>query len=379
MKLAGSQLVFGKGCLEYLKQIPSKRAMVVIGGKSMEHSGFLAKVENYLHEEGAATDVFRNVEPDPSFSTVLAGRKAMLAFKPDLIVALGGGSVMDAAKGMWIYYEHPELKSLDDIQSPNQFPLLRTKARLVCIPSTAGTASEVSRSIVITEGNLKHGIGNMEMMPDIAICDPYVTESLPASITANTGLDALTHALEALVSNRANYVSSILATQAAIDIIHALPVAYKNGHDMDAREQMLNASMVAGLAFTNVSLGIVHSMAHTIGSYFSVAHGLADAIILPYIIHFNSKNPRAKNIYEDFLTRLGVDGKLEDVVKNLNKHLGIPATLGEIINNRPAFDEKLEEMAECALADGCTKTNPIIPTSDQFKQLFKLVYAGEQE
>ena len=227
MKLAGSELMFGEGCLEYIKTIKVEKVSIVVGGKSMERSGMLAKVEGYFHEAGAETMVISGVEPDPSFETVMRGAQEMLGFGPDLIVGLGGGSAMDAAKAMWIFYEHPELKTMESVLPPNEFPKLREKARLCCIPSTSGTASEVSRSIVISdnETGLKHGLGNMEMMPDIAICDPEVTISMPAKITAETGMDALTHALEALASNRANYVSDILATQAAIDIMENLPKA----------------------------------------------------------------------------------------------------------------------------------------------------------
>ena len=302
MKLAGSELMFGEGSLAYIKTIKAKKVSIVIGGHSMEKSGMLAKVEGYFKETGAETMVIRGVEPDPSFETVLRGRNEMLEFEPDLIVGLGGGSAMDAAKAMWIFYEHPELTQMEDILPPNEFPKLRGKARMCCIPSTSGTASEVSRSIVISdnEKGLKHGVGNMEMMPDIAICDPEVTMSMPAKITAETGMDALTHALEALASNRANYLSDILASQAAQDIMETLPTAYENGNDIKARETMVQASMVAGIAFTNVSLGIVHSMAHTIGGIFHVSHGLADAIILPYIIRYNEQNETAKEVYAKF-------------------------------------------------------------------------------
>ena len=189
MKLAGSELMFGEGCLEYIKTIKVEKVSIVVGGKSMERSGMLAKVEGYFHEAGAETMVISGVEPDPSFETVMRGAQEMLGFGPDLIVGLGGGSAMDAAKAMWIFYEHPELKTMESVLPPNEFPKLREKARLCCIPSTSGTASEVSRSIVISdnETGLKHGLGNMEMMPDIAICDPEVTVSMPAKITAETG------------------------------------------------------------------------------------------------------------------------------------------------------------------------------------------------
>lgn len=376
MKLAGSELMFGEGCLEYIKTMPYKRVSIVIGGSSMVKSGMLEKVENYFHEAGAETMVISGVEPDPHFATVMRGAGEMKAFQPDLIVALGGGSAMDAAKTMWIYYEHPELTKLSDVFPPNAFPRLRGKARFCCIPSTSGTASEVSRSVVITDENgVKQGLGNMEMMPDIAICDPEVTASMPPHITAETGMDALTHALEALASNRANYVSNILAKSAAKDIIETLPKAYEDGQDMKAREIMVNASMVAGMAFTNVSLGIVHSMAHTVGSYFHVAHGLADAILLPYVMEFNSAEPYAKKVYEDFAEYIG-EKDLIQTVKELNQKVGIPTALKDVIPEEEKYMDMLDEMAKVAKADGCTKTNPIIPEPEQFKELFVKVYRG---
>lgn len=378
MKLAGSELMFGEGCLAYIKTIKAEKVSIVVGGKSMERSGMLAKVEGYFKETGAKTMIISKVEPDPSFETVIRGAQEMLTFEPDLIVGLGGGSAMDAAKAMWIFYEHPELKTMEDVLPPNEFPKLRTKARLCCIPSTSGTASEVSRSIVISdnEKGLKHGLGNMEMMPDIAICDPEVTVSMPPKITAETGMDALTHALEALTSNRANYLSDILATQAAIDIMKTLPKAYQNGNDRKAREIMLEASMVAGMAFTNVSLGIVHSMAHTLGGIFHVSHGLADAVLLPYVIRYNEADERAKKVYDDFAKKVG-EQHLYTAVEELNKTLNIPSCLKEIIPEEAQFVAKLDEMAALAKEDGCTKTNPIIPNEEEWKQLFMKAYKGE--
>lgn len=378
MKLAGSELMFGNGSLAYIKTIKAKKVSIVIGGRSMERSGMLAKVEGYFKEAGAETMVIRDVEPDPSFETVIRGKNAMLEFGPDLIVGLGGGSAMDAAKAMWTFYEHPELTQMEDILPPNEFPKLRGKARMCCIPSTSGTASEVSRSIVISdnEKGLKHGVGNMEMMPDIAICDPEVTMSMPTKITAETGMDALTHALEALASNRANYVSDILASQAAQDIMETLPVAYENGNNLKAREIMVEASMAAGMAFTNVSLGIVHSMAHTLGGIFHVSHGLADAVILPYIIRYNEQNEAAKEVYANFAKRIGVEN-LYEAVEALNAKINIPKCFKEILPDEEAYMAKLDEMAALAKADGCTKTNPVIPEIDEFKELFIKVYRGE--
>ncbi len=375
MKLAGSQLMFGEGSLAHLKSLQGKRAFIVTGGSSMKKSGVLQKAADYLNEAGIESSVFEGVEPDPLFSTVYKGAQAMLLYQPDIIIGLGGGSAMDAAKAMWVYYEHPELTTLQDIVPPNPIPKLRNKAILVCIPSTSGTASEVSRSVVITDDatHIKYGIGNMEMMPDVAICDPAVTVTMPPKITAETGMDALTHALEALVSRRANYLSGILAGKAAKDIITNLPRAYAHGEDMECRENMLNASMAAGLAFTNVSLGIVHSMAHTLGSLFGVSHGLADAVILPHVMKFNQREEAAKEAYFQLAKELGEED-LVTVVKDLNGTIGIPSHIKALIPEKEEYMAKLEAMAEMALQDGCTKTNPVIPTMEQLKELFIEIY-----
>ncbi len=377
MKLAGSQLMFGEGCAAFLKDVGAKRAMIVIGGASVEKSGALAMVEKHLQDGGAQTEVFRGVEPDPSFQTVMRGVKAMTDFEPDLIVALGGGSPMDAAKMMWVYYEYPQYTTLESVLNANPFPKLRIKARFCCIPTTAGTASEVSRSVVITDDDgIKHGLGNMEMMPDIAVCDPQVTVSMPPKITAETGMDAMTHALEALVSNRANYISDVFVERAVADIYTWLPVAYNDGENIKAREIMLNASMIAGMAFTNVSLGIVHSMAHAIGSIFHMSHGLADAILLPYVIAYNSKNEEAKSRYDKVAALVG-GGDMVEIVTTLNEKLGIAKTLSAHIPNAEEFEAKVAQMASMAKADGCTKTNPIIPDEDGFAALLRQAYYGK--
>ena len=378
MKLAGSELMFGRGCLEYIKtSVRCKKAFIVIGGHAVERNGSMEKVEEYFHDGGAETFVFRGVEPDPHFSTVCRGAQSMLEQKPDLICALGGGSVMDATKTMWVMYEHPELKDLDQILHTKPLPKLRSKARFMCIPTTSGTASEVSRSVVITddEKGRKHGLGDMEMMPDIAICDPDVTKSMPQHVTAETGMDALTHAVEALVSNRANYVADILATAAAVDIVQWLPKAYADGDNMQAREVMCDASMTAGLAFTNVSLGIDHSMAQTIGGFFPIAHGRICAILLPYTIEWNSRDEWARKRYADLASKMGATD-LAQLVRDLNTQLGIPNTVKDAGIDEAAYLSSLQEMAETSLHDGCTKTNPVIPTVPEFADLLKKAYYG---
>lgn len=377
MKIAGKELVFGQGCLEHIETLQGTKAIIITSGDILEKTGILPIVRNHLENANIESKTFYDVEPDPSFSTVMKGAEMMKEFNPDLIIAVGGGSAMDAAKGMWIFYEHPHLSSLAEIMPPNTFPKLHNKALMVCIPSTSGTASEVSRSIVITDDStgFKYGLGNMEMMPDIAICDPFVTKTMPGFLTASTGMDALTHAVEAFTSNRANYLSDILAIQATKDIVENLELAFNNPENLEYREYMLNASVIAGMAFTNVSLGIVHSMAHTLGSYFHVPHGVANAILLPYVIKYNSHNKEAADKYQQLANKCGVESFYQVVVK-MNENLKIPKNLKEYIKDDIAFDQRLNEMALMSLKDGCTKTNPVIPSYEEFRKILDAAYYG---
>ena len=379
VRLAGEQLIWGEGSLSHLATLKGKKAVIVLGGSSMEKAGFVKMAKDYLAEAGIESVEFTGVEPDPHLATVKRGAAFMLQEQPDWIIAMGGGSTMDAAKAMWIFYEHPELENLSDFMAPNKVPPLRKKAKFLCIPSTSGSASEVSRSIVVSDDvtNQKIGIGDMEMMPDVAICDPLIASTMPKRITAETGMDALTHCIEALTSTRAHFLSDLMAGFAAKEIFTYLPKAYEDGANLEYREKMLNASMVAGMAFTNVSLGIVHSIAQSLGGYYNLSHGLGDAIVLPYIIRFNSADARAKGIYDKLARELGVDD-LAGAVQELNRKLNIPAELSGVLNTtEQQYMGQLAEMAQRALDDGCTKTNPIIPTRGQMEELLRQVYCGQ--
>lgn len=371
--------MFGEGTLEHLKTLKGNRAVIIMQGDRMKRQGFLDMVTEPLEEAGFEWTTYDGVKPDPTFHSVVEGAEVMKKFQPDLIVALGGGSPMDAAKAMWVLYEHPEITTLEQLAPPNKIPPLRNKARLVCIPTTAGSASEVSRSIVISddETGTKHGIGDMQMMPDVAILDPVLTSTMPPRVTAHTGIDALTHATEAYVSGRANYLSDILAKDAVREIFEYLPKACEEGDNLDYREHMLNASMVAGLAFTNVSLGIVHSMAHTLGSFFGIPHGLANGMLNPYIIEFNSANPTAAARYQALADEVGADDYIQ-ANRDLNARIGIPATVRAEVPDEQDYMAKVPAMAQMALADGCTKTNPVIPSLEQLEELFRLAYLGKE-
>jgi alcohol dehydrogenase class IV len=378
MKLAGDYIVFGEGALDYLETIKGKKAVIVMNGRVLKTNGVLDSIREKLKKAGIESTVVDGIEPEPSIQTVLRGAKVMQEYQPDWIVALGGGSSMDAAKAMWVFYEHPELKTLDDITPPNKIPKLRGKARMICIPSTSGTASEVSRSIVISdkEKHIKQGIGNMEMMPDIALLEPKVTASMPPKITAETGFDALTHAIEAYVSRRADDVTDTLSEKAILEIFKYLPLAYEHGDNLFYREKMQNFSMIAGLAFTNCSLGIVHSIAHSFGAVFNISHGLANGVVLPYVIRFNGQSEYARKKYDYIAGRVDKESLYEALV-DLKKQLSIPVCMQEVIHDDAAFDRSLELIAQKSVADGCTKTSPVIPDLATMKELIGKVYYGE--
>lgn len=375
MQLGGKEIIFGEGTLQHLSVIPAQRVTIVIGGSSVKKNGTLDAITAILKQRQVPWNLIEGIDDEPLWSQVCQGADLMHAFLPDLIVAVGGGSVMDGAKAMWVVYEHPELTELSQIVSAKPFPVLRTKARMCCIPTTSGTASEVSRSVVITddESGMKQGIGNMEMMPDYAICDPVLTLSMPPHITASTGMDALTHAVEAYVSKRANIVADVLAEAAITMIVKWLPVAFENGDNMEARENMLVASMIAGMSFTNVSLGITHSFSHTLGGHFHLPHGLLNAIILPYVIDFNRQDPEAAKRY-DKLAQLCSADDFAQLVRDLNQRLGIQARLHELIPDKERFDSLNRMMSDMTKADGCTKTNPIIPSVEAIGVLFEQMY-----
>jgi len=370
-------IVYGEKALDKLGELEGKKAMLVTGGSSMKRFGFLDQAKNILEKAGMKTAVIDGVEPNPSVKTVKEGAEAMIAFQPDWIVAIGGGSALDAAKVMWCFYEHPEL-TFEDIVTPLTMPKLRTKARFAAIPSTSGTASEITAFSVITDtdNHIKYPLVSPEMVPDIAILDPALPAKMPAHITANTGMDVMAHATEALVSTASTSFTDPYALEAITLVAEWLPKAYKNGNDMEARYHMHNASTLAGMAFTNASLGLVHSLAHKIGGEFGVTHGLANAILMPWIIEFNKKSTDKYALAEKALK---VDN-LENEIRRLNRVLDIPASFAscnEVDFNEEKFKAVLDRMSENAYNDPCTLTNPGAPSIADIKAIYQAAYYGE--
>lgn len=381
-------MYYGKGSLENLKNLGGKKAIVVTGGSSMRKGGFLDKVKAYLEEGNMEVAFFEGVEPDPSVETVMRGAKAMADFNPDWIVAIGGGSPIDAAKAMWAFYEYPDT-TFEDLCIPFNFPKLRAKAKFCAIPSTSGTATEVTAFSVITDyaKGIKYPLADFEITPDVAIADADLVESLPIKQVAYTGMDALTHAIEAYVSTLNGPFTDPLAIKAIEMVFDYLPASYKK--DMDAREQMHYAQCLAGQAFSNALLGIVHSMAHKTGAAFStghIPHGCANAIYLPYVIKYNAHEPEAMRRYADIARRVGLGGTSEKSqvealiakIEEFNRAMDIPKTIQEFGVKEDEFLAKLDDIATNAVADACTGSNPRAINPEQMAKLFKCTFYGTE-
>jgi len=376
-------IYFGENALENLKNLDGNRAVVVVGGGSMKRFGFLNKVEEYLKKAGIEIKLIEGVEPDPSVDTVINGAKIMRDFKPDWIVAMGGGSPIDAAKAMWIFYEYPDF-TFEKAIVPFGLPKLRGKAQFVAIPSTSGTATEVTAFSVITDykSKIKYPLADFNLTPDTAIIDPALAETMPKKLTAHTGMDALTHAIEAYVASLHSDFSDPLAMHAIIMIHKYLLKSYEG--DKEARGHMHIAQCLAGMAFSNALLGITHGIAHKTGAVFHIPHGCANAIYLPYVIDFNKKVCSEK--YVEIAKRLKLPGNNEDelidslteMIRNMNKKMDIPLTIKEYGISEIDFNENLDFIAHNAIMDACTGSNPRKITEEEMKKLLQYMYNGRK-
>ena len=384
----------GKGCLEELKNLKGKKAILVVGGGSMKRQGFLDRAVTYLKEAGMEVQLFEGVEPDPSVETVMKGAEAMRAFEPDWIVAMGGGSPIDAAKAMWVKYEYPDI-TFEEMCKVFGMPKLRKKAHFCAVSSTSGTATEVTAFSVITdyEKGIKYPLADFEITPDVAIVDPELAETMPVKLVAHTGMDAMTHAIEAYVSTANCDYTDPLALH-AIKMIHETLIKSYNG-DMAARDSMHNAQCLAGMAFSNALLGIVHSMAHKTGAAFEgghIIHGAANAMYLPKVIKYNAKNEEAAKRYAEIADFIHLGGntteekidKLIELLRKMNDELNIPHCIKhygegglpaeEGIVPEDEFLKKLPEIAANAILDACTGSNPRQPNQEEMEKLLKCCY-----
>ena len=386
----------GENALEALKTFKGKKAFVCVGGGSMKRFGFLDRVVQYLQETGMEVKLFEGIESDPSVDTVMKGAKEMLDFGPDWIVAIGGGSPIDAAKAMWIKYEYPDC-TFEDMCKVFGIPTLRKKAKFCAISSTSGTATEVTAFSIITdyEKGIKYPIADFEITPDVAIVDPALAQTMPKKLVAHTGMDALTHAIEAYGSTANCDYTDPLALHAIEMIRDDLVDSYSE--NKEARNAMHNAQCLAGMAFSNALLGIVHSMAHKTGAVFGdlgahIIHGAANAMYLPKVIAFNAKDETAKKRYAKIADVIGLSGNNDDdkvkalisYVRGLNDKLNIPHCIknygadsypteqGFVPEN--IFLERLHDIAVNAIADACTGSNPRQPSVEEMEKLLKCCY-----
>ena len=386
----------GKGALEALKTLEGKRAIICVGGGSMKKFGFLDRAQKYLEEAGMKVTLFEGIEPDPSVDTVMKGAAVMQEFKPDWIVAIGGGSPIDAAKAMWIKYEYPET-TFADMCKVFGLPKLRTKAKFCAVSSTSGTATEVTAFSIITDyqKGIKYPIADFQITPDVAIVDPDLAETMPKKLVAHTGMDALTHAVEAYVST----VHSDFTDAPAIHAIEMIQRDLVNSYNgcMTARDNMHSAQCLAGIAFSSGLLGIVHSMAHKTGAVFAdlgahIIHGAANAMYLPKVIAYNAKNPEAKKRYGVIADYMKLGGKDDDekvaaliaYIRGLNDKLNIPHCIKNYgADSYPVeqgfvpekiFLERLPEIAKNAILDACTGSNPRQPNQEEMEKLLKCCY-----
>ena len=386
----------GKGALEALKTFEGKRAMICVGGGSMKRFGFLDKAEQYLKEAGMEVELYEGIEPDPSVETVMKGAAAMAKLQPDWIIAMGGGSPIDAAKAMWIKYEYPDI-TFEEMCKVFGMPKLRRKAHFCAISSTSGTATEVTAFAVITdyEKGIKYPLADFEITPDVAIVDPDLAETMPQKLVAHTGMDAMTHAIEAYVSTANCDFTDPLALY-AIKMIQADLVDSYNG-DMAKRDSMHNAQCLAGMAFSNALLGIVHSMAHKTGAAFAdygahLIHGAANAMYLPKVIAFNAKDETAAKRYAVIADEMKLGGEtteekvklLIDYLRGMNDKLNIPHCIKNYGKDsypteqgfvpEDVFLERLHDIAVNAIADACTGSNPRQPSVEEMEKLLKCCY-----
>jgi acetaldehyde dehydrogenase/alcohol dehydrogenase len=370
--------------------------------------GYINQIVYYLNKRKNSTyfRIFSEVESDPSVETIERGVRVMNLFQPDVIIALGGGSAIDAAKGMWLFYENPEtnfdglrLKFMDIRKRAFHFPNLGKKAQMVAIPTTSGTGSEVTSFSVITDkknGNIKYPLADYELTPDVAIIDPQFVTTMPKSITADTGLDVLTHAIEAYVSVLASDYTDGLAIKSIELVFQYLSRSWDNAEDFEAREKMHNASCIAGMAFTNAFLGINHSLAHKLGSEFHLSHGRANAILQPHVIRYNSQKPTKFTIfpkYGEFIAdqRYAQIARMLDLpgtthqeqiesliteIRNLMKRINVPLTLRECGIEEDAFLAAVPKMAEHAFEDQCTNANPRYPLVSELEEIYRKAYYG---
>ena len=377
--LSGKGILTGEGSLLALKDLKYERALLVTGGSSMIKSGVIARAEKYLQMNGTETDLFSGVPKNPTIEDVLKGLVICRKFKPDVILAIGGGSAMDCAKAILLFYEFPYLnfENVLEFNKKGEIPTER-KTGLICVPSTSGTGSEVTRGTVITdpEKELKVPIMTDCLRPDLAILDPEITMTMPDHVAAETGMDALTHAIEAYTNHNLDDFDEGLCSSAIIGIMKWLPVSVFD-KTLEAREKVHNYQAMAGIGFANVGLGMVHGIAHSFGAAYNMAHGLTNAIILPYVLRYNSRDAVVREKLAELSYRCHCDDIITEIEK-MREKLGIPASFREAGITEEMYREKYDLLLEHAML-GATNVNPVKMTIEEMKKMLNVVYTGNWE
>ena len=377
--LSGKGILTGEGSLLALKDLKYERALLVTGGSSMIKSGVIARAEKYLQMNGTETDLFSGVPKNPSIEDVLKGLVICRKFKPDVILAIGGGSAMDCAKAILLFYEFPYLnfENVLEFNKKGEIPTER-KTGLICVPSTSGTGAEVTRGTGITdpEKELKVPIMTDCLRPDLAILDPEITMTMPDHVAAETGMDALTHAIEAYTNHNLDDFDEGLCSSAIIGIMKWLPVSVFD-KTLEAREKVHNYQAMAGIGFANVGLGMVHGIAHSFGAAYNMAHGLTNAIILPYVLRYNSRDAVVREKLAELSYRCHCDDIITEIEK-MREKLGIPASFREAGITEEMYREKYDLLLEHAML-GATNVNPVKMTMDEMKKMLNVVYTGNWE
>lgn len=404
------RIYFERDSIQYLRVLQNCSRAMIICDKSMIELGFVGKILNELDQRRnkCVYQLFSDIEPDPDITTIQRGVEIMNTFKPDTIIAIGGGSPMDAAKSMWMFYEHPEVdfrnmvqKFMDIRKRAFKFPQLGSKAQMVCIPTTSGTGSEITPFVVVSDkkNGKKYPVADYALTPTVALIDASLVDGVPGVIAADTGMDALTHATEAFVSILASDFTDGLALQAIKLIFKYLPRSVKNGAgDKEAKEKMHNAATIAGMAFANAFLGIVHSMSHKIGGEFHTVHGRTNAVLLPYVIMYNGARPNklstwpkynyfcADEKYQEIANLLGLEAKTPEegvrayarAVRELTKSLGMPSSFKEMGLDREAYMAKVHDLAMLAYEDQCSPANPRLPMVEDMERIMRDAYDGNE-
>ena len=379
------EIIWGWGSLSYLSTLKGKRALITTTRGKLRELGFVDKVKEYLSKGFEKVEVFEGIEPNPKVSSVMKLYKFIKEYKPDTIIALGGGSVIDATKAACILYEKPSLTLEEVIKDSSLVPRIGTKVKLIAVPSTSGSGSEVSRGCVITDDktNIKYAIVSINLVPSLAILDPELPLHMPKNLTADSGIDALSHAIESYTSIKANDFTKPLSLNAIILIWNYLRRAYGNPNDREAREKMHYAQCMAALAFTNAGTGAIHAISHVISMYLGLSHGRTNAILMPYVVFYNAQtNPEP---YVDIAYSLGYETSEDDVAYELayalldyNRKLDLPESFSEVTTiSESELIEHVKKYMKLIIESAPMKTNPRKLTPDDVVKILKMAWSGE--